>query len=106
MACQETEAEIKGVRVHLYNVENVLRPRGHMKKESIGLYIKEKLHDAYESWSDPECGDSIDPEKLMELLHKNLTEEVNGAFRDFIAERCGNEKDREIIKNIIKQYFR
>lgn len=72
------------VQIHLYEVRNVLRPRGHMEKESIGVYILDRLMDGYESWTDPKYGDNPDASELLKLLQKNMWEEVDGAFREFI----------------------
>jgi len=89
------------VRVHLYNVENVLRPRGHMKKESVGVYVKDSLDGAYESWTDPKYGDTIDPKVLLKLIHQNLMEEINGAFGQFLGEVATGNPDavRDFIEN-------
>ena len=88
------------VRVHLYKVENVLRPRGPMEKESIGQYIKDKLQGAYESWTDPEYGDRIDPVLLLHLLHNNLMEEVNAAFGQMLGE-LGKE-EQAVVKEFVE----
>jgi len=72
------------VKVHLYDVENVLRPRGHMKKESIAEYIIERLTSSFESWTDKECGDNPEVVDLLRLLKKNLKEEVDGAWEEFL----------------------
>ena len=87
---------------HLYDVKDVLRPRGSMKKESIGLTIKDKLHDAYESWSDPKYGDAIDKIKLLKLIHANLMEETLESFGLFISELCENKDNRKAIEAYLK----
>ena len=74
----------KGSQLHLYEHRNVLRPRGHMEKESIGQYILEKLLGVYESWTDPRYGDNPDEATLIKLLQTNMKEEMDGAFREFI----------------------
>lgn len=68
------------VRVHMYNARDMLRPRGHMKKESIGVSIFDSLLSAFESWTDSEYGDSLDPGLCLCVLHQNMNEEINGAF--------------------------
>lgn len=72
------------VQVHLYALSNVLRPRGHMKKESIGVTILERLEGAYESWTDPKMGDNPHESALLEFLKQNLQQEVDGAWEEFI----------------------
>jgi hypothetical protein len=82
-------------RVHLYDFDDVLRPRGHMKKESIGVTILEKLKDYYESWTDHSYSDNpIDRTLVLKTLQKNLREEYDGAWREFI--RFINEKENII----------
>lgn len=75
------------VQIHLYDVKNVLRPRGHMQKESIGVYLLDRLEGSFESWTDPKYGDNPTEEELLKLLHKNLMEEVNGAYQEFIKRK-------------------
>jgi len=72
------------VQFHLYDSSNVLRPRGHMEKESIGLELLERLCASYESWTDEKYGDNPDKSILIKLLQDNLNEEVQGAFREFL----------------------
>ncbi len=74
------------VRIHLYDFSNVLRPRGHMKKESLGDYLLERLHSAHESWTDPEYGDNPDEIPLLKILQRNMKEEVDGAWKKFIKQ--------------------
>ena len=71
------------IEIHLYNVSNVLHPRGPMKKESIGLTILERLLSTYESWTDPKMGDNPDEATLLALLKQNLYQEVNEAWEKF-----------------------
>lgn len=76
------------VRLHLYRFEDVLRPRGTMKKESLGAYILERLEGAFEQWSNGEYGDNPEVTMLFQHLHKNLMEEVQNAWREFENRRC------------------
>ena len=71
-------------QIHLYNSRNVLRPRGHMEKESIGVYMLERLLSTYESWTNPKYADNPDEATLIKLLQQNMKEEMDGAFREFI----------------------
>ena len=52
-------------QVHLYEFSNVLRPRGPMIKESIGLHIAEQLINYYQSWTDPKYCDN--PDELEQI---------------------------------------
>ena len=79
-----TDIPKDAVQIHMYDVKNVLRPRGHMKKESIGEYILEKLEACYEGWTDPKYGDNPTEDELLQLLHTNMVEEVDGAYAEFI----------------------
>lgn len=72
------------VQVHLYDSSNVLRARGHMGKESVGMYLLERLSACYESWTDEKYKDNPDKTDLIKLLQNNLQEEVHGAFREFL----------------------
>lgn len=72
------------VRVHMYNSENVLRPRGHMKKDSIGVTILERLNSCYEEWTNSEYGDNPSEDELLQLLERNLQQEVVGAWKEFL----------------------
>lgn len=74
----------EAVQVHLYEFSDVLRPRGHMEKESIGVNILDALLAYYESWTDEKYGDNPDKTTLIKLLQNNLNEEVQGAFREFL----------------------
>ena len=79
------------VQIHLYSFENVLRPRGSMKKESLGLEIFEKLKEAYDSWTNPKYGDNPSIDFLIDKLRANLDEEVEAGWKKFLEEICKNE---------------
>lgn len=72
------------VRIHLYDWKNVMRPRGHMKKESIGEYLLQKFIDTFESWTDPKYGDNPDILELANKMYHNALEELDGAWNEFI----------------------
>ena len=77
--------EIK--EVHLYNPENILRPRGGvLQKESLGLTILEKLISYYESWTDPRYEDNPDENELLRIMQRNLSQEVEAAWDAFMEE--------------------
>ena len=70
-------------KIHLYNFCNLLRPRGSMEKESLSLYLKEKLHSVFHDWTDPRHIDSQDSYVVENKLIENLREEVELAIREF-----------------------
>ena len=72
------------IRIHLYPYRNVLKPRGSMKKESLGLAIYERLTSNFEDWSNQKYGDNPEPDELLKLLRKNLMSEVKAAWDKFI----------------------
>ncbi len=81
---KEYESLPEGSQLHLYESRNVLRPRGHMEKESIAEYILDRLLGAHESWTDKRYSDNPDESTLLKLLQTNMKEEMDGAFREFI----------------------
>ena len=75
--------EIK--EVHLYSLENILRPRGGvLQKESLSQTILEKLISYYESWTDPRYGDNPDENELLRTMERNLKQEVEIAWDAFM----------------------
>ena len=75
------------IRIHLYSYKNVLKPRGSMKKESLGLEIHERLESVFEDWSDPNYGDNPSRSELLKQLRKNLFSEVESAWDKFISNK-------------------
>ena len=74
----ETLRELRKIRFG--NVKNILKVRGSMEKESIGLTIFERLDAAIDWWT---RGDYADTPTLLEVLtsaKKNLDEEVKAAW--------------------------
>jgi len=72
-------------QVHPYLFKNVLRPRGGIaQKESLSLYITDRLKSCFESWTDPKYADSQPEEKVISQLQENLLEEVSIAFILFL----------------------
>ena len=89
---EEAIASGRAVQVHLYNVKDVLRPRGHMKKESIAEYILDRLLAYYESWTDEKYGDNPDKATVLQFLQQNLKEECDGAWKEFLKRINTNGK--------------
>jgi len=72
-------------QVHLYDFRNILMPRGTMQKESLSLYISEKLQSAFDSWTDPKYGDSLPKDVVLQKMYKNLLTQVIDAWDEFIT---------------------
>ena len=72
------------VRVHLYDSKNVLMPRGSMQKESIGLYILERLQSSFQDWTEPAFGDNPPRDELLIQMHNNLARETEKAWSSFV----------------------
>lgn len=80
-----TEGAVVGPgKVHLYNADNILRPQGSLRNESLSNRIFEELCSAYESWANPVYVDSIDDKTLIKLLQKNLKEEIEIGVETFL----------------------
>ena len=75
------------IRIHLYSYRNVLKPRGSMEKESLGLVIYERLVSTFDDWSNPNYGDNPKPDELLKQLRKNLLSEVEAAWDKFIKNK-------------------
>lgn len=73
-------------QVHLGSVEHILKPRGSMKKESIGLYILERLEANFEHWSNPKYSDNPDLGALLFHLKSNLDSECHTAWNRFLKQ--------------------
>lgn len=71
------------IQIHLYHWHNVLRPRGSMKKESVGNYLYERLIDTFDVWTDDKYGDNPEVHELVKQLEINLKYEVNVALKAF-----------------------
>lgn len=71
-------------QIHMYKPEGMLKPRGSMIKESIGLKICEELITYYKSWTNSKYGDNPKETEVIELLKKNLDEEVAAAWKTFL----------------------
>ena len=78
------EIPIGSKQIHLYEFKDILRPRGTMLKESLGMDICARLLGSYRSWSDPEYGDNPDEFTLTKVIKDNLIEEVEAAFATFL----------------------
>ena len=85
---KENNSTLDGaIRIHIYSYQNVLKPRGSMQKESLGLLIYEHLTDTFDDWTNPDYGDNPAAEELLKQLRKNLLSEVEAAWDKFISNK-------------------
>ena len=75
------------IRIHIYSYHNVLKPRGSMQKESLGLLIYELLTDTFDDWTNPGYGDNPSEDELLKQLRKNLLSEVETAWDKFSSNK-------------------
>jgi hypothetical protein len=69
-------------------LENVWRPKLlMMKTETLETIIYDSLCAAYEHWLEADYGNKPDPGFLLFQLQRNLKEEVEAAWKKFMAER-------------------
>jgi len=78
-------------QVHLGTYQSVFRPRGAMMKNSLGQYMLEKLNSTFESWTDPKYGDNPHTAELLKTMHKNMMEEVELAWGEFLTSNFLNK---------------
>lgn len=78
-------------QIHLYPVKNILKPRGSMKKESLGLSLLERLSNIFESWTGEKYADAPNTEDLIKIMEQNLHSETEAAWQAFM-EKYGIEK--------------
>jgi hypothetical protein len=71
-------------RVHLYDFQNVLHPRGPMQKESVGFYLLERLKGSWEEWTKEGYTDNPSRDKIKEQLYQNLMNEAATAYEEFL----------------------
>ncbi len=82
-------------QVHLGSVESVLKPRGSMEKESLGLYIFERLQANFEHWTNPKYSDNPDLGALLFHLKSNLDSECQAAWSKLLKQ-INSEKKNEV----------
>ena len=86
-----------GVRIHLYDVKEVLRPRGTLEKESLSLTVAEFLESALRDVTNPEYGDSMPIDEAVRYIMFNMGGEVAAAVRRF-SEFALREQERGLRK--------
>jgi hypothetical protein len=74
--------------IRRFPLENVWRPKLlMMKTETLETIIYDSLCAAYEHWLETDYGNKPDPGFLLFQLQRNLKEEVEAAWKKFMAER-------------------
>lgn len=87
------ELEKDSKQVHLYNAEDVLKPRGTMKKESLGEHIFYRLDSIFEDWTDPKYADNPSADVLLMQMYENLQDEVSHAWESFATKLRKSNND-------------
>ena len=67
-------------QLHLYDYENIFRPRGRMEKEAFSLAMFDGLKRMYEHWTDPKYNDNPNREVLLKTMIENLDDEMTDAI--------------------------
>ena len=70
------------IRIHLYPCRNVLKPRGSMKKESLGLVIYERLVSTFEDWENKEEETIMNHKKTAQDMIKWAQKKYKGKDQD------------------------
>ena len=74
--------------IRRFPLENVWRPKLLMiKTETLETIIYDSLCAAYEHWLEADYGNKPDPGFLLFQLQRNLKDEVEAAWKKFLAER-------------------
>ena len=70
------------IRIHLYPCRNVLKPRGSMKKESLGLVIYERLVSTFEDWENKNEDITMNHKKAAQEMIKWAQKKYKGKDQD------------------------
>lgn len=102
MSQEELEKLIKSgkaKKVHFIGPDRILKPRGSLKKESIGLVILERLLSNFEHWSNPSYSDNPDIGALLYHLKNNLDSEVSATWNEFLKMVNSNKSEQEMWRD-------
>jgi len=66
------------IRIHLYSYKNILKPRGSMKKESLGLEIYERLTSVFEDWGNKKEDKTMNHKKAAQEMIKWAEKKYKG----------------------------
>ena len=70
------------IRIHLYPCRNVLKPRGSMKKESLGLVIYDRLISTFEDWENKKEETIMNHKKAAQEMIKWAQKKYKGKDQD------------------------
>lgn len=70
-------------KVHMGSPDAALAPRGTLQKNSLSLYIYDKLRELHELWTDSQYSDSASDDEMVGILEKALESEVEQALRAY-----------------------
>ncbi len=66
------------------SVQTSMAPRGSLEKESLGLYVLERLESNLEHWMDPQYADSVGEWEGVEALVGGARAELEAAIAAFL----------------------
>ena len=82
MAKEKNSIPDGAIRIHLYPCRNVLKPRGSMKKESLGLEIYERLVSTFEDWENKKEETIMNHKKAAQEMIKWAQKKYKGKDQD------------------------
>lgn len=72
-------------QIHLIGHKTIFKPRGSMKKNSLGEYLFEKLNDHFDCYTDPKFEGNPELDDLLQTMYTNMLLEVTAAWSKFIT---------------------
>lgn len=82
MAKEKNSIPDGAIRIHLYPCRNVLKPRGSMKKESLGLVIYDRLISTFEDWENKKEETIMNHKKAAQEMIKWAQKKYKGKDQD------------------------
>ena len=82
MAKEKNSIPDGAIRIHLYPCRNVLKPRGSMKKESLGLVIYDRLISTFEDWENKKEETIMNHKKAAQEMIKWARKKYKGKDQD------------------------
>lgn len=72
-------------KIRLGSIETILRPRGSMEKESLGLTIFERLDSAIGWWTRSDYAETPPLSEVLAAARENLLDEVAAAWGNILV---------------------